>query len=115
MLKDIIIITSQFRIAEIEKVNPSASLYHIIPSATVQADDIDNNNNYQSFAAQPVMINEVELNPSGADTGQEKVELYNPSDSPVDGGGWTLSSSGGAKDAIVTISEGLVIPPRATS
>lgn len=58
------------------------------------------------------MINEVELNPSGTDTGQEKAELYNPSESPVNIGGWTLSSTGGANGAIVTISEGLVIPPK---
>jgi hypothetical protein len=58
------------------------------------------------------MINEVELNPPGTDTGQEKTELYNPSESPADIGGMTLSSTGGANGAIVTMSEGLVIPPK---
>lgn len=70
------------------------------------------NNNHRSFAAPNVIINEVELNPSGTDTGQEKAELYNPSESPVDIGGWTLSSTSGANSAVVTISEGLVIPPK---
>lgn len=50
-------------------------------------------NNRQSFTSPAVMINEVEFNPYGADSGEEKVELYNPSDDYADIGGWTLSSS----------------------
>jgi beta-lactamase superfamily II metal-dependent hydrolase len=69
----------------------------------------DDDNNQQSFAAPAILINEVELNPLGTDSGQEKVELYNPSDGPVDLGGWTLSSTAGT-GAIINISDGAVIP-----
>ena len=61
-------------------------------------------NNQQSFAAPAILINEVELNPLGTDSGQEKVELYNPSGSPLDVGGWTLSSTAGT-GAIIAIPE----------
>ena len=66
-------------------------------------------NNQQSFAAPAILINEVELNPLGTDSGQEKVELYNPSGSPLDVGGWTLSSTAGT-GAIIAIPDGAVIP-----
>src|SRR5918995_3468261 len=66
-------------------------------------------NNQQSFAAPSILINEVELNPLGTDSGQEKVELYNPSGSPLDVGGWTLSSTAGT-GAIIAIPDGAVIP-----
>lgn len=69
----------------------------------------DDDNNQQSFAAPTILINEVELNPLGTDSAQEKVELYNPSEGPVDVGGWTLSSEAGT-GAIITIPDGMVIP-----
>jgi hypothetical protein len=42
-----------------------------------------------------VLINEIELNPKGKDASHEWVELFNPSNSPVDVSGWMLSTSRG--------------------
>ncbi|HEV3432728.1 MAG TPA: lamin tail domain-containing protein [Nitrososphaera sp.] len=62
-----------------------------------------------------ILINEVELNPAGTDSGAEKVELYNPSNSAVDLNGWTISSTAGRTSAIIVIGEGTTttttIPP----
>ena len=55
-----------------------------------------------------ILINEVELNPSGTDTGTEKVELYNPSNTSIDVSGWTISSAAG-RTATVVINEGTTI------
>jgi beta-lactamase superfamily II metal-dependent hydrolase len=62
-------------------------------------------------AANEILINEVELNPPGTDSGAEKVELYNPSSSAIDVSGWTISSTAGAT-ATVVINEGTTIPPQ---
>jgi len=40
-----------------------------------------------------VVINELEQNPQGSDSGKEWIELYNPSSSDVDIGGWRLVDS----------------------
>ena len=62
-----------------------------------------------------ILINEVELNPAGTDSGAEKVELYNPSNSAVDLNGWTISSTAGRTSATIVIGEGTTttttIPP----
>lgn len=58
-----------------------------------------------------ILINEVELNPAGTDSGTEKVELYNPSSKGVDISGWTVSSTAG-RTATVVINEGTTIPPK---
>jgi beta-lactamase superfamily II metal-dependent hydrolase len=58
-----------------------------------------------------ILINEVELNPAGTDTGTEKVELYNPSNTGIDVSGWTISSTAG-RTATVVINEGTAIPPQ---
>ncbi len=58
-----------------------------------------------------ILINEVELNPAGVDSGTEKVELFNPSSSGIDVSGWTLSSTAG-RTATVAISEGTIIPSK---
>src|ERR687895_968501 len=58
-----------------------------------------------------ILINEVELNPAGTDTGTEKVELYNPSNTGIDVSGWTISSTAG-RTATVVINEGTTIPPK---
>ncbi len=58
-----------------------------------------------------ILINEVELNPPGTDTGTEKVELYNPSNTGIDVSGWTISSAAGTT-ATVVINEGTTIPPK---
>jgi hypothetical protein len=42
------------------------------------------------------MINEVELNPVGMDSGREWVELYNPTDRPINLRGWSLVTSHGS-------------------
>lgn len=62
-------------------------------------------------AANEILINEVELNPPGTDSGAEKVELYNPSSSATDVSGWTVSSTAGSTASVV-ISEGTVLPPQ---
>ncbi|RNJ75397.1 MAG: hypothetical protein EB828_05270, partial [Nitrosopumilus sp. D6] len=53
--------------------------------------------------ADHVVINEVEINPSGndAESISEWVELYNPTDSPVDLKGWTISSTGFKKTLLI--------------
>lgn len=62
-------------------------------------------------AANEVLINEIELNPAGTDSGAEKVELYNPSNSTVEISGWTISSTEGTA-ATVVISEGTTVSPK---
>lgn len=56
-----------------------------------------------------VVINEIEANPTGTDSGYEKVELYNLADVPTDIGGWTLSSTAG-QTATVALESGTIIP-----
>lgn len=59
-----------------------------------------------------VMINEVELNPAGSDSsGNEAVELYNPTDNAIDICGWHVSSTAG-KTSTATLPHGTVIPAR---
>jgi beta-lactamase superfamily II metal-dependent hydrolase len=67
----------------------------------------------QSYATtnNQILINEVELNPAGTDTGTEKVELYNPSNTGIDISDWTVSSAAG-RTATVLINEGTTIPPK---
>ena len=55
-----------------------------------------------------ILINEVELNPAGTDTGTEKVELYNLSNTSIDVSGWTISSAAGRTFTVV-INEGTTI------
>ena len=57
-----------------------------------------------------VVINEVELNPAGIDTGHEWVELSNPSDEAVDIGGWMIETTH-EKTVIITIPSGTVLDP----
>jgi len=45
----------------------------------------------QDTAQSMLVINEVELNPEGFDTGNEWVEVLNRSERPVDLAGWTVS------------------------
>ena len=42
-----------------------------------------------------IVINEVEHNPEGVDSGEEWVEIYNPTGSEVSLAGWTLSTTAG--------------------
>lgn len=64
-----------------------------------------------AFAANEVLINEIELNPADTDSGAEKVELYNPSNSTVDISGWIISSTEGVA-ATVVINEGTTLSPK---
>ncbi|MDQ3851558.1 MAG: lamin tail domain-containing protein [Thermoproteota archaeon] len=76
------------------------TIYYCLPSAYAVANN-------------EILINEVELNPAGIDSGAEKVELYNPSSSAVDVNGWTLSSITGRTAATVLIDDGTTtIPPK---
>jgi len=40
-----------------------------------------------------LIINEFELNPDGTDSGNEWVELFNPSDNSIDLSGWSLKNN----------------------
>ena len=66
----------------------------------------------QSPIADHVVINEAETNPPGDDSTSPKewVELYNPTDSDVDIGGWKIASTTVLKQTL-TISIGTVIKP----
>lgn len=59
-----------------------------------------------------VVINEVDTNPPGNDAASitEWVELYNPTDSSIDIGGWKIAATTVLKQTL-TISEGTVIKP----
>jgi hypothetical protein len=57
-----------------------------------------------------IVINEVELNPAGADAGNEWVELYNPTASEVDLSDWTLTTTHGITVTVI-IPEGTRISP----
>ena len=55
-----------------------------------------------------VVINEFEQNPSGTDSGNEWLELYNPTDNTVDVGGWKIKTTHGDTKSH-TISNGKTI------
>jgi competence protein ComEC len=61
------------------------------------------------FASESILINELESNPNGDDSGTEEVELYNPSEVPVDLSGWSVGSTAG-RTATVVIDSGATIP-----
>jgi hypothetical protein len=64
----------------------------------------------QSSSTLHVVINEVELSPPETDYGTEWVELLNPATSPVNIGGWTISTTAGVT-VTVTIPQGTIIQP----
>jgi len=55
-----------------------------------------------------ILIDEVEQNPAGRDSGHEWVKLYNPSDKNVDIGGWSLETTHG-KTVTILISQREII------
>ncbi len=61
-----------------------------------------------SAAVGQVLINEVEQNPPGPDADQEWMELYNPTQAPVDLEAWTLSTAHGQT---ITLPASEPIPP----
>jgi hypothetical protein len=48
-----------------------------------------------------VVINEIEFNPPGPDSGNEWVELYNPTDEVVDISGWSLETVHGRQMSVI--------------
>lgn len=57
-----------------------------------------------------IMINEFEQNPAGEDRSKEKVELFNPTDRPIDLSGWSLvTSHGNVRNDLLS---NVVIPAR---
>jgi hypothetical protein len=64
----------------------------------------------QSSMADHVVINEVDINPPGDDSASptEWVELYNPTSSDVDIGGWQIASTTVLKQTL-TIPAGTII------
>jgi hypothetical protein len=65
---------------------------------------LQSSNSTQQSTTAHIVINELEQNPAGTDAGNEWVELYNPTTSTVNIGGWTVSTTSGVN---VT----LTIPP----
>jgi hypothetical protein len=57
-----------------------------------------------------VVINEVEFNPPGPDSGNEWVEIYNPTDEAVDISGWSLETVHGRQMSVIL--DDHVIAPR---
>jgi hypothetical protein len=66
--------------------------------------------NAQSYVADHVVINEIDINPPGDDfaSPSEWVELYNPTDSDVDIGGWKIASTTVLKQTF-TVPSGTII------
>ena len=62
--------------------------------------------------SESVVINEVDINPPGDDsqTISEWVELYNPTDSEIDIGGWEIASTTVLKKTMI-IPSGTIIAP----
>ncbi|MDQ3902614.1 MAG: lamin tail domain-containing protein [Thermoproteota archaeon] len=80
----------------------SSAIFYCLPAAESATDN-------------RILVNEVEVNPPGNDSGgEEKVELYNPSNNTTttDISGWTLSSTPGTATATIVIREGTTIPPK---
>jgi hypothetical protein len=56
-----------------------------------------------------IFINEIEQNPDGTDSGNEWVELYNPSSESVDVGGWEIRATHG-RQASIFVTNGSSVP-----
>ncbi len=67
---------------------------------------------YAQSSSDNVVINEVDINPFGDDSASisEWVELYNPTDSDIDLGGWEIASTTVLKKTM-TIPDGTIIKP----
>lgn len=57
-----------------------------------------------------IKINEVYYDPTGSDSGYEWIELYNPTDQPVDINGWKIEKAGTSFATAVTL-ESVIIQP----
>lgn len=58
-----------------------------------------------------LVINEIEINPAGFDTGNEWVELYNPTGEAVDLEGWQISYTYRGPETQVIATESTLIKP----
>ena len=58
-----------------------------------------------------LMINEIEINPSGFDTGNEWVELYNPTDKVIDLQDWQISYTYRGPETQLIATESILIQP----
>jgi hypothetical protein len=58
-----------------------------------------------------LVINEIEINPFGFDTGNEWVELYNPTDAAIDLEGWQISYTYRSPGTEVIATESILIQP----
>ena len=58
-----------------------------------------------------LVINEIEINPAGFDTGNEWVELYNPTDEAIDLQDWQISYTYRGPEAQVIATESTLIKP----
>lgn len=63
-----------------------------------------------AFVTRTVVINEIMADPFGDDTNQEWIELYNPSNSPVNLGGWAIRDCG--TQLVTLVGPDAVIGPR---
>src|SRR5690554_1307610 len=57
-----------------------------------------------------IVINEIMIDPVGADEGYEWIELYNNSDEAVDLSGWKIQSAGTSFITNYTISDYIISP-----
>jgi hypothetical protein len=67
-----------------------------IPSTTTVTTSSTTTVTTTTATSPKILINEVELNPPGTDSGNEWVELYNPNSFAVDVSGYALSTTAGA-------------------
>ncbi len=58
-----------------------------------------------------LVINEIEINPAGFDTGNEWVELYNPTDAAIDLQDWQISYTYRGPETQVIATESTLIEP----
>jgi hypothetical protein len=87
-------------------VNYLADVIHTLYNSQTNNDGVNDNG-----GGNHVVINEIELNPSGNDNSlsvEEWVELYNPSKNSKDIGGWTLSTTHGTT-VTITIPQGVTM------
>lgn len=99
-----------FRLSDIPGVGQLLSRIPVpIPGLTASIDAGFEMKYDRPIADHPV-INEVEMNPSGLDSGREWAEIYNPTDQAVDMSGWTLLTAHG--DQALSSMQGTVLPPR---
>jgi len=61
--------------------------------------------------AAPLVLNEIEINPEGVDSGAEWVEILNVSDDPVDLAGWTVSYAYRGPGTLPIVDDSTILAP----